>query len=405
MNFKLWLESNNLSWSIDRFTKTKTINVSDLITNERTPKELAKVAQYRKSMEKGAKFPIIRVLPVQDGYFVTDGHHRVLAAMSLGLTALPAESDTGDFEYTGKYDYENNRVRSNLRVYKDCIDRRLLGKFTVPNLPVEEWLLKEDFNNVLEFLLNPKYREKSWQDLMRDFQASGGQFLGSGQFGSVFSHPKWQYVVKLFNDPYYLKFVRLAVRTPHPSFPKFFGTAQKIIPFYKRSLKDATQYVVRVEKLQSVTDDVMIREIVQKCQGTLYYFDAVERGEGDKEIERMVYATRIERKQGLDDRIIKEKYYKNTLDFFAKYPKAKSLCEGLHIINKNIKEASFDIQESNIMQRQNGDLVWSDPLWGGSNPYNDERMAMDKERDSGENYEREDLMGGELPKRKSRRNF
>lgn len=266
----------------------------------------------------------------------------------------------------------------------------------------KEWLLKEDFNNVLDFLLNPKYRDKSWQELMRDFQASGGQFLGSGQFGSVFSHPKWNYVVKLFNDPYYLRFVRLAVKIPHPSFPKFFGTAQKIVPFYKRGLKDATQYIVRMEKLQPVADHAMLDEIVMNCQGTISYFWAKEQGKENEEYERKVYASRSERKQGLDDRIVKEKVYKKTLDLFAKYPKAEKLCEGLYLINKNIKEAALDIKDSNIMQRQNGDLVWSDPLWGGSNPYDDERMAIDRERDSGEYYEPEDLMGGELPKRKKR---
>lgn len=266
----------------------------------------------------------------------------------------------------------------------------------------KQWFLNEEFNNVMDFLLNPANRNKTWQELMHEFQASGGQFLGSGQFGSVFSHPKWNYVVKLFNDPYYLKFVRLAVRMPHPSFPKFFGTAQKIIPFYRRSAKHATEYIVRMEHLKPVTDHAMLSEIVEKCKGTIYYFWDVEKGEGDKEIERKVYASRAERKQGLDDRIVKEKYHKNTLDFFAKYPKARSLCEGLYLIQKNIKEASLDIKDSNIMQRQNGDLVWSDPLWGGSNPYDDERMAMDRERDSGEREETEDIMGGELPKRKRR---
>lgn len=266
----------------------------------------------------------------------------------------------------------------------------------------KEWLLKEDFNNVLDFLLNPKNRTKTWQELMHEFQASGGQFLGSGQFGRVFSHPRWNYVVKMFNDPYYLRFVRLAVKIPHPSFPKFMGTAQKIIPFYRRSMSEATSYIVRMEKLQPVTDHTMMDEIIEKCQGTLYYFWAKEQGKENEEQERRVFF-REPGVRGRQEKIIKEKVYQRTLDFFAKYPKAEKLCEGLHIIHKNIKEASFDIKDSNIMQRQNGDLVWSDPLWGGSNPYDDERMAISREIDSGEErHAPENLMGGELPKRKKR---
>jgi hypothetical protein len=86
--------------------------------------------------------------------------------------------------------------------------------------------LKEDFNNVLDFLLNPEHRNKTWKELMGEFTASGGKLIGTGKHGEVFSHPRWNYVVKMFNDPFYLRFVRFTYRYPHKSFPKFFGAAQ-----------------------------------------------------------------------------------------------------------------------------------------------------------------------------------
>jgi hypothetical protein len=54
------------------------------------------------------------------------------------------------------------------------------------------------------------------------------------------------------------------------------------------------------------------------------------------------------------------------------------------------------------MQRSNGDIVITDPLWAGSNPYADHQAMMDLETDRWGDEEPPEptLMGGELPKKK-----
>ena len=96
----------------------------------------------------------------------------------------------------------------------------------------KNFLLNEEFDKVSDFLLNPEHRNKTFNELLSEFQKSGGKYIGSGKYGQVFDHPNWQYVIKVFpDDPQYLSFARFAYKNPHPSFPKFWGPPQRIVPF------------------------------------------------------------------------------------------------------------------------------------------------------------------------------
>jgi hypothetical protein len=231
---------------------------------------------------------------------------------------------------------------------------------------------------------------------MEEFTASGGQEIGNGRFGKVLAHPKWNYVLKMFNDEYYLRFVRYAVRHPHPAFPRFQGTAQKVIPFYRRFKSEATTYIIRIEKLKPVTDKKMLSELVEKYQSAIMYMHAVGRGEGNKEYEKVIYPSLKDRQQGIGERTVKIRAFGDIIDFLEKYPQAKNLYEAIFLVSKNISKGALDIHSGNIMERDNGDLVLIDPLWEGDNPfgvasYGNQEYNFDST---------EDLIGGELPKRK-----
>lgn len=237
-------------------------------------------------------------------------------------------------------------------------------------------LLKEEFNNVLDFLLNPEHRNKTWWELMDEFKKSGGSELGSGKYGSVYYHPKWSYVVKVFNDPHYLKFVRYVNRTPHRSFPRFIGMAQKIVPFYKRYVEQATAYIIRIEKLKEVEDKNMLKELIHNQEVSMYYFQELEKN-GNVE------------------------HYGRIIKMFEKYPQTKSICEATYLIWKNVKGSALDFHSGNIMQRDNGDLVLIDPLWEGTSPYKDYLDAQRAEYEPGDYQDDEPMIvGGALPKKK-----
>ena len=256
--------------------------------------------------------------------------------------------------------------------------------------------INEAFDTVSDFLLNPAHRNKTWSELFKEFEKSGGKFLSSGTYGQVFEHPNWPYVLKMFEDSHYLKFARFAYRHPHIGFPKFFGMPQKIIPFYRRSKSRAIVYIARVEKLQEIQDRVMLKEILSAWQEGVSYIDGLKKGYADQEYDKNVWDG-----PRSNPRVIKIKRFQRVMDIIEKYPQSKNLYEAIYIVENNIKESSMDITGRNIMQRSNGELVLIDPVWAGSNPYMDFMQQMRSEIGDYESEpsEPEDLMGGKLPKK------
>lgn len=267
----------------------------------------------------------------------------------------------------------------------------------------KEFILREDFDSVSDFLLNPEHRNKTFSELMHEFEKSGGKHIGSGKYGQVFEHPNWNYVIKVFpNDPEYLSFARFAYKNPHPSFPKLWGPPQRIVPFYKRTTSNAVEYIARIEKLYPLQDKELLTYIVKNWQDAISYFHAVKTGDVNKEDERTIYPTARERRQGIEPKTITVKLFQPIEDAFQKYPKLKNLYEAIYLVATNIK-ASLDIHANNIMQRQNGDLVLIDPVWAGSNPYLDYKKMMDMEIGYFQEPEEPTLVGGMLPKRKRKK--
>ena len=267
-------------------------------------------------------------------------------------------------------------------------------------LNFQNWLIKESFDTVSDFLLNPEHRNKNWSELMKEFEDSGGEVIGVGKYGKVFSHPSWSYVLKMYQDEFYTRFVRFAYRNQHSSFPKFYGPPQRIIPFYRRYASNSIAYVVRMEKLYELP-----KETYKTIDDWLYrgisYIEAIKRGTANTEVEDWHYPNSKERREGKKPELKKSFSYQDIMDILKQYPKLFNVFEGLHMIIEAKLIGSLDMHRDNFMQRANGDIVIVDPLWGGTTPYADHKRMMDMETDNiPYDYEEEpNIIGGKLPKK------
>ena len=92
-----------------------------------------------------------------------------------------------------------------------------------------------------------------WNDYMIDH---GFKFLGIGNYGSVYEHPTYPWVFKIFkDDPAFLYYVNYIKHNQHnPNVPKIKGNVIKI--------NDST-FVVRLEKLQPISNTFFIHNLAE----------------------------------------------------------------------------------------------------------------------------------------------
>lgn len=268
-----------------------------------------------------------------------------------------------------------------------------------------EWLINESFDTVSDFLLNPEHRNKNWSQLMDEFEASGGKALGYGSYGSVFYHPRWPYVLKMYNDEYYTKFARFAYKNPHIAFPKIYNPPQRIIPFYKRFTSNAISYLVRMEKLEELPKDIS-GLLAKSISYGINYIRDMKSNNHENEYEETERLSVADRRAGKVPQIIKVKHHQYIIDILKQHPNFLPVYDAAYVILSQSFQAALDIYNpNNYMQRTNGDIVITDPLWAGSSPYADYQKMMAAETDnfSDFDYEEPNLIGGELPKRKRKK--
>lgn len=227
--------------------------------------------------------------------------------------------------------------------------------------------------------------QKTREDLINMLEQRGIKCIGGGKYGSVFAHDSWDYVLKIIeNDPHYLTFVDWAINHPSPHFPKFAKKPLKMHTFHSRNRTDSNiMWVIKIEKLQPIQDKKLLRFLVS-------------------ELERMAIAA-WRKKNGHNISDVNPHYQQNMPDgtqqkgvswqqMFERWPWMYSL--GLTYANFWDAEAGTpDIHGDNIMQRSNGTIVITDPVWEGETPY----QAYDKWiRDQMDHYvdDEHDLVSG-----------
>lgn len=248
-----------------------------------------------------------------------------------------------------------------------------------------------------------RFQKYEQHQLFKMFRRLGVKIM-SGKFGTVFAHPSWDYVYKVVNgeDPQYTDFVEYVLKHPNKHFPKFLRRPLTVHQFHTRSANEPTTWwIVKIEKLEEITDRNLLKFIVHNLEDgmTAIHSEAL----GDK--RAMEYRHKNHAKVLPDG-----EYHTNVSmgDIFEKYPWFRSLCAAsLHynIYSSETDTAGVnDIHGGNFMQRKDGTIVFIDPSWAGTNPYQLEREYMNGYRDMSYDYDEIPMVSGpRTPKKEQAR--
>lgn len=205
-----------------------------------------------------------------------------------------------------------------------------------------------------------KFHNMNWQQFEQFLKSQNIQLIGSGMFGKVFYSPSWNYVIKVFDkDDGYLKFVNFALENPSRHFPKFMKGPRNLPQFLTRLSSSNERFtVVKMEKLNKLTKE--IHEFLGYNLRTLadHYTNNVE-----TPVEIIV-----------DSQVVK---FKHTTDVFLKY-KQYNLPSLIKVYNQlNIltdEHIRNDLHVGNIMMRDDGTIVITDPFYDIRDLRRDEGM-------------------------------
>lgn len=249
---------------------------------------------------------------------------------------------------------------------------------------------KEFFNlylemqNAMEFLMNPEHKDKDIHQLEDEFLNSGGKEAGEGAYGKVYTHPKWNYVVKTFtSDDCYLNYARYASRQTGSPFPRFIGSPQRIVPQYTRPYEEKKIYMIRIEKLDDV-DEEIFRDFYNHYQKIFRVNDGTQ-----------WYGVPAESKEFIIDYC-----QKNGLSIIRNFQDCYLVLQDLFVrakANPNYK-CFLDIGSNNVMQRPtNGQLVIIDPYAETAQgmPLKRKRLKAKRNKDYNDNLNVK-FSGGEL---------
>ena len=162
-------------------------------------------------------------------------------------------------------------------------------------------------------------------DIEAYFSQRGFKMEGEGSFGIVMSHPKLDYVIKIFDmsDAGYINFVKHAKASRSKHFPVFIGSPKKVSKRWA---------AIRMEKLNRFND-----------------YDVAKSMSYLNNYIRLYHEGRMSSQQ-----------VKDAMDS-VKDDIPKSLMLAIFSLGKNQNERTADLRMDNIMQRDNGDIVITDP--------------------------------------------
>ena len=118
--------------------------------------------------------------------------------------------------------------------------------------------------------------DEDYYDTSKDYghvlRKQGFKFIGSGAYGSVWEHPKLNYVLKIFsgNDNAYLAWANTCIQhKDNPNLPKFVSTKPVKIP-------GTDLYALRMEKLAKAPESPIYQEmerLMSACMFGMYAED------------------------------------------------------------------------------------------------------------------------------------
>ncbi len=179
----------------------------------------------------------------------------------------------------------------------------------------------------------------------KNLEKFGYHEIGHGGYATVFASDKSTYVLKLFekNDLGYRTFIKIATSTNNKHFPQFRGKMIRVSDRYN---------AIRMEKLHPLTYSTRLEglRVVDLIQDTFTYFQTTQNS-----LEDFLSEERPE----YQDYFVNFSLAKN---FYNKHPDLYEACE--LIVKMSNSHVFTDLQAANIMLRDNGDIVITDPLVG-----------------------------------------
>lgn len=224
------------------------------------------------------------------------------------------------------------------------------------------------------------------EQLMKMFRRMGVK-ISRGKFGTVFMHPSWDYVYKvmLTDDPQYMDFVEYVMKHPNEHFPTFKRAPIEMSAVHTRSKNEQDRFwVVKIERLNEITDRNLLKFIVHNLESGMSAVYGKQHNDNysiDFKNERIgVWMPNGEQEMNVSMR-----------DIFKRYPWYESLCAAALHYNEYATEHEQagvnDNHGGNYMQRDDGTIVFIDPSWAGTNPYQLEREYMQGYYDHGHDDE------------------
>ncbi len=200
-----------------------------------------------------------------------------------------------------------------------------------------------------EFEFPEDPQKRTLGDLYNRFIQKGGSIIGAGAFGRVLTHPSWDYVLKVFDasDECYLRFIRYAMNNPKiPCLPKVIGKPQRILGNFQRDVTDEYIAFVRLERLYPLTPENEKIVMDNRLRNAFREYAYVKKAGMELSEEEEPEAWHVINKTG------------------EQFPHAESLINVLKelVVDPKYKNCIIDVHDENVMQRENGELVLTDPF-------------------------------------------
>lgn len=221
-----------------------------------------------------------------------------------------------------------------------------------------------------------KYHQLTWNELVGELAKVGIRSLGKGRFGQVFYKAGWNYVVKVFeNDSAYLEYVDFCIKNPNPHYPKFIKKPLNMHQFHVRTNHaEKMMQIVKIELLQPLEESWYALNLEKIFKLLTKQVSEIE-----------IFNPHTNQYESFNDA-------NEIFNLYKRYD-VESLISAIYRIKHHFPNYKLDLHNQNLMQRADGTVVLSDPIYDSTSPGGMLNTNMDFQNrkigwESGPDYDR-----------------